>query len=414
MFKIAFQNCNLIDVSSGNIVSGTDIVIQNEFISDIGEGTGNNADFKIDASGLWAIPGLIDIHVHICDDPHQNDSNKLMHEAESVTLRRSFHNLSEALNCGITTVRDAGSPHARSILVKRAIDNGAASFPTLYSCGKIITYPNGHMAEYGIEARGIEAINKAVEKNVELGADYIKIASDPEDNEAKGRFPDPTFNLDELKCIVSNAQKNKMRVACHTYPSIKGVQRAIDAGINTIEHAVPLEGVHVPKSYCEKITFVPTFVSAYDVMPLETILSKMSLDFERVKAFEETNIKYSFENVPESIAEWFDRLILFLPKAIRNGCRIAIGSDAGCAGTNFKSAIREMFLLTQLGASNLQVLQYATINAAEALGNKILGKLEPNFVANIVFCNRDPTLELEGLLNCKIVVLNGSVVKFSQ
>jgi len=412
--SVAFLNCNVIDVVTGNVASSTDLVVQNSIIVAVGPGAGCAAPFKIDASGLWAIPGLIDTHVHVCDEPYQSNVQGSIQEPEAVTLLRAFRNLFESLNCGVTTVRDAGSAHARSLIVKRAIENGMAVGSTVYCCGHIITYPCGHMADYGIEVKGKEEIRQAIRRNVALGVDYIKVASDPEDTEAMGRHPDPTFTVEELVNIVSGARENKMNVACHTYPSVRGVQRAIDAGVDTIEHAVPLAGVVVPKARQSLITFVPTFVSAYDVMPLEVIMSKMSLDLCRAKLFDATNTKALFVTIPDSIAEWFDRLTANLPKAITDRSRLTIGSDAGCLGTNFRSAIREMFLLTQMGASNHQVLQFATLNAAEALGVRTIGRLEVNFTADIVFCGANPIEELEALLDIKIVVSRGTIVKLEQ
>ena len=120
------------------------------------------------------------------------------------------------------------------------------------------------------------------------------------------------------------------------------MQRAIEAGINTIEHAVPLEGVTLSKEKKDLITFVPTFVSAYDVMSMGTIISKMKLDRSKAKLFDATNTKAVFDVVPDSIAEWFDRLTTNLPKAISTGTKIAIGSDAGCIGTRSEEHTSEL------------------------------------------------------------------------
>ena len=57
------KNARIID-PSGELDRTGDIFIESEEISEIGENLENKADKVIDASGLIAAPGLVDMHVH--------------------------------------------------------------------------------------------------------------------------------------------------------------------------------------------------------------------------------------------------------------------------------------------------------------------------------------------------------------
>lgn len=415
----AFTNCNLLNVKDGSFASNCTVIVNGSIIVDVGQlSLPIESELEvINLQGLWGIPGIIDLHVHTCEetDP-QIAADFICEESEIYTGLRASKNLKEAVTHGVTTLRDVGAYAARNIQVKRAVEKGIIIGPNVYACGYLITYPEGHICNRGLQVRGVEQVRAAIEKNVELGADFIKVTNDPEDTEVKGRTPDPTLTPEEFTTLVEEAHKHGLKVACHTFPSIKGINNALDAGVDTLEHAVPLNEEILDRFLSQKVIIVPTFTAGYDEFSTDFVSEKISLDKSRANKYRVTNYPPGSlsplrpQGVPESIVIWFDYLIKYLPIAIKNNVQIGIGSDAGCAGTNFRSAIREMFLLTQLGATNLQVIQYATLNGANALGSDKLGMLAPAKQADLIFLRQNPVESLDSLLDMELVVSRGNIV----
>ena len=83
------------------------------------------------------------------------------------------------------------------------------------------------------EADGMDALVKEVRTQIGKGADVIKVYADYRwgiNDEAK-----PTFTTEELKKVVEVA-KSSGRDSCSMRSTAKGMQRAINAGVTTIEH----------------------------------------------------------------------------------------------------------------------------------------------------------------------------------
>lgn len=417
---LALKNCNILDVQTGELKKQHSIIIQDGSITNVGlfEPPEISDMQVIDMSGKWVMPGIIDLHVHSCEETNpKNGFGFQCDESEVYTGLRAFKNLSEAVLHGITTVRDCGAFNARNVKVRDAVRDSIALGPNVVACGYLITYPNGHICNRGLEVRGIKQIKEAVEKNVEVGANFIKVTNDPEDVEARNQSPDPSFTEEEFRCLVDEAHSNGMTVACHTFPSIRGINNALDVGVDTLEHAVPLNEQILERLLKQNAVIVPTFVAAYDEFPMEVLSQRMNLDLARVRKYEATNfpqgslLPLRVDGIPESIKIWFEYLLAYLPTAIKSGVQIGIGTDAGCLGTNFRSALREMFLLTQFGATNLQVIQYATIVGARALARSdSLGKIEPGYQADMIFTEQNPIENLDTLLDVKTVIVRGEII----
>ncbi len=74
MSRIVVKNARIID-TSGEVDRNGDILIENGIIAEISEFIATQADLVIDATGLIASPGLVDMHVHLRDPgyTHKDD-----------------------------------------------------------------------------------------------------------------------------------------------------------------------------------------------------------------------------------------------------------------------------------------------------------------------------------------------------
>ena len=166
----------------------------------------------IDAEGAFAIPGLIDMHVHVWG--HAELAAYLLH--------------------GVTTVRNlSGMPfHLR---MAEAIESGALLGPRLYTSGPILNSlgPNQQI-NHQIEQTADEA-RAAVEAQHSAGFDRIKTYSN--------------LTADAYAGALAAARKHGMRITGHTpegerlagIPSHRDFQisfaEVLGHGFETIEHA---------------------------------------------------------------------------------------------------------------------------------------------------------------------------------
>ena len=415
MGRIALCNINYVDIENGTFSTKQTIEILDNRIVDIYDTHLHypvDCDYVYDYTDCWALPGLVDMHVHITMSPTFDDSDYYLSPKEIVELTHA--NLNELRKIGVTTCRDIGSFMQSAEWVKFVLHN-EASLPYVMTCGNILTYPQGHMCDFGRQVSSLSDINVFVKENFDSGAEFIKVTSDPKDTEAHNRFPNPAFPVNYLKQIVESAAKFGLSVACHTYPSIAGVYRALQAGIRTIEHAVPFND-SMGKLFFPNTFYVPTLATAIDICGLDSLKSaNQTFDIELLKALEKIMpIEYRYDGpVPESISEWFNILITILPKAIASNQLICTGSDAGCKGTNFSTLLREIILMCLLGATNQQALQYAITNPCNALRLRNIGKISVGYIANLIVLKDNPLTNILTLLDNVAVICNGNHISSS-
>ena len=98
--------------------------------------------------------------------------------------------------------------------------------------------PKGFAPEWTVpqgaeEASGLDGVTRVARDQIGRGADFIKVYADYRwgpNGEAR-----PTFTLDELRRIVEVAQSSGRPVVAHA-STPEGMRRAIEAGVETIEH----------------------------------------------------------------------------------------------------------------------------------------------------------------------------------
>lgn len=412
MGKIALCNINFIDIETALAYVNQTIEIDNGYIVSIYDTSDHKPSslFKCyNYNDLWAMPGLIDMHVHITMSPSLSEPPHYVNPKQIIEV--SYSNLQELQSIGVTLCRDMGSYSYSAEWVKSIFRKSA--LPEILTCGEVFTYSKGHMCEYGSEISDKETITTSIERNSNRGADFLKIASDPRDTEAIDRVPNPAFDVDIIHSIVYQARENHMEVACHTYPSVDGVMRALKGGVRTIEHAVPLieamEMQYYPNTY-----YVPTFSTALDVCGIDRL---DCLDVAKNKTLlncihNQIPSKYPYVGeIPASIEEWYQILINSLPKAIAKNQLLCTGSDAGCKGTDFKTLLREILLMCVLGATNQQALLYATNNPCKALRLNKRGSIKIGNIADMIILRKNPLIDIETLISNVAVVKKGVLVE---
>src|SRR5215831_2662130 len=127
---------------------------------------------RIDLRGAVALPGLCDAHVHVSLDPERRE---VAQDASSDGMEALIARARKMVEAGITTARDLGGPEWKALALRDRIARGEVVGPRLLCAGQPLTTPRGHCWYWGGEAKGADELRAAVRRQVEHGADCIKV-----------------------------------------------------------------------------------------------------------------------------------------------------------------------------------------------------------------------------------------------
>ena len=206
----------------------------------------------IDGGGRTMMPGMIDVHWHTY--LANMTLGQLLNSADmgDITIAGLLGN-EQVLMRGFTTVRDiGGNPFA----VHKAIDAGKFPGPRMLVSGPPLGQTGGHFdfAPYNdvprqpsdslpyLERNGVVAIGDGVpdvtrkaREILRMGATQIKIAGGGGVTSVYDPLDVTEYSLEEMQAIVGVAENWNTYVAAHIFTD-KAIQRAIKAGVKTIEH----------------------------------------------------------------------------------------------------------------------------------------------------------------------------------
>ena len=396
----------LIDGKSDQIRSQVSIIIEGNKIVAVESGytRARNGEQVIDLKNRTVLPGLMDMHVHI------EGENSPARQLQTYTLNQAdvAYNAQlyaeRTLMAGFTTVRDLGGSGV-NVALKRAINAGKVKGPRIYTAEKTIATTGGHgdptngakvalMGDPG-PAEGVinseEEARKAVRQRYKNGADVIKITATGGVLSVAKDGQGPQFKMDELKGIVETAQEYGFVTAAHAHGD-EGMRRAVEAGINTIEHGTFMSSTTMDLMIEKGTYYVPT-ISA----------GKFVVEKAKVPGFFPAVVVPKALEVGPQIQDTF-------AEAYARGVKIAFGTDAGVFphGDNAK----EFAYMVEAGMKPMEAIKAATMTAAELLKvEDQFGSLEPGKMADIVAVEGDPIKDIKSMQKVTFVMKDGKVFK---
>lgn len=343
----------------------------------------------VDGQGRFAFPGLVDTHVHLCFEPsiHPEEWIEELTDDEMGDIVRT--NARATLAAGVTAVRDLGSRGNSVRDYARAEDDGREIGPRVLCSGPAITRPGGHCFFVGdtVGSDGSE-LAAAVRSHVAAGDAWVKVMVTGGALTSTSHPDDLQFSGDELDRAVMVARGGQVRLAAHVL-STAGVEVAVHAGFDTIEHCVGATATQLDRMRQIGISMVP--VLSPSAIQLEVDANGYSKHTERLRAI-------------------VDVLHDSVRQGVRAGVTILAGTDAGCPHVPHGTAlVGEVELLESLGLDRGRALSAATDGAADAIGHDG-GRLEVGSVGDILLLDNDPLVTLESLRNPSVVIRRGRVV----
>lgn len=397
----------LVDTKSGEVLTEKTIIVSGNKIVSVENGyinPKNSKDIVIDLKSKTVMPGLIDLHVHIESETNPRSFVAKYTDNEADVAFQSTVYAKRTLMAGFTTVRDLGGSGV-NIALRKAIDAGLVEGPRIFTAGKIIASTGGHGdrsngakigliddpgPEEGVVNSAAEA-RKAVRQRYKNGADVIKITATGGVLSVAKNGSNSQFTEEELEAVVATAKDYGMLTAAHAHGD-EGMQRAVKAGIKTIEHGTFMSERTMDLMKEKQSYMVPT-ISA----------GKYVAEKAKIDGF------YPAIIVPKAL-EVGPQLQGTFQKAYKRGVPIAFGTDAGVFphGENGK----EFRYMEEAGMPAIETIQSATITNAKLLSSENeLGQIAAGFFADIVATNDDPTRNISTMENIIFVMKNGVIYK---
>ena len=396
----------LIDTKSGTVLTAQTVTISGTKIISVEKGyaSAKEGQTLVDLKDKTVMPGFIDMHVHIEGEtnPKRYLETFTKNEADVAFTAAEIGN--RTLMAGFTTVRDLGGSGV-NVSLRNAINAGTITGPRIYTAEKAIGTTGGHadptngfkkvnMGDPGPAEGVINSVDdarKAVRQRYKNGADLIKITATGGVLSVSKNGDNPQFRQEEVDEIVRTAKEYGMHVAAHAHGK-EGMQRAIKAGVQTIEHGsfMDKETVNLMKQYGTYL--VPTLSAG-----------KFVAAKAKIKGYYPDIIIPKIQKVDATLKKTFDMVAA-------SGVNIAFGTDAGVFphGENAK----EFRYMTEYGWSPMFAIQSATITNARLLDMEgQLGVIATGYLADIIATDDDPTLEISTTETVSFVMKNGVIYK---
>ena len=90
------------------------------------------------------MPGLVNMHVHLCFGGEADPAAALRRDPYPTTVIKAVLRARQTLDAGVTTVRDLGGRDYAELAVRDAIRQGLIPGPRVLAAGKGICMTGGH------------------------------------------------------------------------------------------------------------------------------------------------------------------------------------------------------------------------------------------------------------------------------
>ncbi|MBN1222303.1 MAG: amidohydrolase family protein [Candidatus Aminicenantes bacterium] len=383
---IVLRDGRIFDGSGTPARRGTLVIERNKIKDILPPNTGQypKSALVINAADKTIMPGLIEMHTHLCTFEPGVPERLYWNQADAVL--RGVERLRYWIECGITSVRDNCSAGDAPFRLKEWVARNRIAGPRIFPVGQGITATGGHGAE-GYEedelinseiciADGPEGWRKAVRKQFNRGADWIKTLSH--------------FSSSEIAAAVDEAHDLGLRVTADAETFY--IHRAVEAGVDCVEHPLPRTDETI-KLMAEKKTYaIPTLIpyiyifniaGNYSGTPSRRFTFNMEDNLEMLSRMKSAGVKMGIGT--DLTFDWFRHL----PDAY----------------------ITEMKQFLKVGFSVPEVLSIATKTNAEILGmDDKLGTLGAGKLADVIVIEGKPDKNIDDIAKIDLVIRDGHIV----
>ena len=398
------DNVRLIDGTGTAPIERARIVIAGDHIEKIGPIADVEAPQgaeTIDFRGKTVIPGLIDLHFHIENDP-------------KLALRQLSH--------GVTSFRDPGQWEEKFSELRRMIAADGLAGPRIFTAGPHIDGENPAYPADAVVARDATEARMLAERNIQHGASALKIYF---------RLP-----FASAKAVIDVCRAR--HVPCTAHLEILSATDLFVAGLEGIEHITSLGFSLLTRTEAEAyrqsvlrdnearrdgryVMFARLDLNSPEAQALYSVLAvrRPWIDptlavFERRAETTEarartTRSKTTKPDLTDVMAQGFTKMKQLTRRAGVEGARIVMGGHSTVPfAARGEAPWRELELLVESGFTPLEAIAAATETAARFLyrGDRF-GTLQPGLQADLVVLRDDPTKNISAIRTVERVMVAG-------
>ncbi|MFD2043729.1 amidohydrolase family protein [Ornithinibacillus salinisoli] len=409
MEKLFIKNGTIIDVENGISFVGA-IEIEGNKIKRIinqDEVLPEGPD-AIDANGKYIIPGLIDMHCHINEGfaPHFVAS-------------------------GVTTVRNtAGNVLLLNNLIQKP---DHSPIPRVYVSDRMI---DGTPGQWGPTSYGNfvtddpEEARKEVRRQVEVGAKFIKLygwikrdVMEASADEAK------KFGLEVSIDLINSKELTALDAAkagVTWFEHASGFAQEIYKGWNPLVEQAEWSHINWEEPDQEKVKELCDKLLEYDVKICPTmVLFDQAMSYPNIWSPNNKVIE-SIENRKHPVEYWKSHeeheeaikrstaVVNNLTKAIAKtyydmGGTVVAGTDTPALLYTYPGMAlhRELEIFVEIGFTEIEALQAATVNAAKSINLDDIGTIQEGKMADLVILNKNPLENIKHTQEIDFVVKGG-------
>ena len=351
----------------------------------------------IDVAGKYIMPGLINAHGHVGATIGLNGNG-------GYTRTNLLRQLSLYARYGVTAVNSLGGDFGQGFRLRDEQFNSDLNRARIYVAGSVVVGDSE------------EAIRNEVNRNADVGANFIKVRIDDNLGSTQ-KISRPLF-----EALVDQAHRRRLPVAVHLY-YLDDAKFMLMTEADIIAHSVrdlPVDAQFIDMMTASDTCYIPTLTREVSTYVYESVP-----DF-----FEDP---YFLKEVEPAILEQLsspERMSQVagsrsaqtykaqLPTAMdnvgtlhREGIRIAMGTDTG-PPARFQGYFEhmEMHMMVDAGLSPHDAIRASTGVAADCIGMGDIGTLEPGKWGDFSILTEDPVADIRNSQSIESVYIAGNLV----
>ena len=406
--SLLFENVTLIDGTGRPAVPNAWVLVEGDRITRVAarEIEAPRGSERIDGTGKFLIPGLMDMHIHLSGGRGRGGPD----EQAGIRALHGF------LYSGFTSVFDAGNNPDYIFGLRARERAGQIVSPRIFATGGVVTAPGGHGGGAGAtivdEWPGDIPL---LDAHIAREPDLVKLTFDEHGWGTRPLIPllDPGLMAE----IGRYFNEHGIRTTVHISHEFRARQ-AIAAGINTLAHPIiqgPVSEGFVSLMAATKVPMVSTLTIGEGYSRL--VEHPEFLDRPIYQAvYEPETLEQLRTTVRDAYAArtWTTWMKVMTPVAQENlrliveaGGVIVLGSDQSTGPASH----RELELMVEGGIPALEAIRIGTLNAAIFMGKeRELGSIEEGKLADLVLLSADPLEDISHTQEIELVVKGGKIV----
>lgn len=416
---IIFDNVTLIDGTGRGPLAGMSVVVEQGRFTQIAPAKTleNFAGKRIDGSGKYLIPGLMDMHIHL--DGGIKIGEKGLREAGN-NRDAGLAALASYLYSGVTAVYDSGNNPDFIYGLRDDERAGSILSPRIFTTGGVVTYPESHGSGPGYTpVDSWPQAKTALDAHIARKPDLLKLTLEERGWGARPLIP--FLPEDLMQHIIEYYNDHGIRTTIHVSSEFRARQ-AIFAGIDNLSHPViqgPASESFARLMAAKRIPMVTTLTIGENYARLAEHPEYLDQPLYRASLSQSEIDRLKTETRPEwQERTWTWWMKLMTPVAQQNladihaaGGLLVVGTDQ----TIGPAVHREMELLVDAGIPESAVLRMATLNGAIFLGlESELGSIETGKFADALLLDANPMDDIRNARRIALVMKAGHIVDESR